>query len=111
MVIIPQGKKHKKKKKKMYESGFADEIKNCSIECNHILLSYDACMSALFTNVSLKETIDILADYKAFKGNWFDKTYSMQLQHQLTELLEIATTNELFQFNGELYEHTDDIAI
>ena len=32
-------------------------------------------------------------------------------QHQLTDLLEIATTNQLFQFNGELYEQTDGVAI
>ena len=77
--------------------GFIDEIKNTSIEPNHILVSYD--VSALFTNVPLKETIDILVD-KAFEGDWFNKTHSMQLQkHQLTDLLEIATTNQLFQFN------------
>ena len=36
----------------------------------------------------------------------------MQLQkHQLTELLESATSNQLFQFNGELYEQTDGAAM
>ena len=36
----------------------------------------------------------------------------MQLQkHQLTDLLEIATTNQLFQLNGELYEKTDAVAM
>ena len=80
-----------------------------SIEPNHILVSYD--VSALFTNVPLKETIDIPVD-KAFEGHWFNKTHSMQLQkHQLTDLLEIATTNQLFQFNGELYEQTDGVAM
>ena len=89
--------------------GFIDEIKNTSIEPNHILVSYD--VSALFTNVPLKETIDILVD-KAFEGDWFNKTHSMQLQkHQLTDLLEIATTNQLFRFNGELYEQTDGVAM
>ena len=68
-------------------------------------------MSALFTNVPLKETIDILVD-KAFEDDWFNKTHGMQLQkHQLTDLLEIATTNQLFQFNGELYEQTDGVAM
>ena len=68
-------------------------------------------MFALFTNVPLKETIDILVD-KAFEGDWFYKTHSMQLQkQQLTDLLEIATTNQLFQFNGKLYEQTDGVAM
>ena len=72
-------------------------------------MSYD--VSALFTNVPLKETIEILVD-KAFEGDWFNKTHGMQLQkHQLTDLLEIATTNQLFQFNGELYEQTDGVAM
>ena len=68
-------------------------------------------MSALFINVSLKGTIDIFVD-KAFEGEWFNKTHSMQLQkHQLKDLLEVATTNQLFQFNGELYEQTDGVAM
>ena len=84
-------------------------IKNTSIQPNHILVSYD--VSALFTNVPLKETIDILVD-KAFEGDWFNKTHSKQLEkHQLTDLLEIATMNQLFQFNGELYEQTDGVAM
>ena len=89
--------------------GFIDEIKNTSIELNHVLVSYD--VSALFTNVPLKETIDILVD-KAFEGGWFNKTHSMQLQkHQLTDLLEVATTNQLFPFSGELYEQADGVAM
>ena len=72
-------------------------------------MSYD--VSALFTNVPLKETIEILVD-KAFEGDWFNKTHGMQLQkHQLTDILGIATTNQLFQFNGELYEQTDGVAM
>ena len=79
------------------------------IEPNHIFVSYD--VSALFTNIPLKQTIDILVD-KAFEGDWFSKTHIMQLQkQQLTDLLEIATTNQLFQFNGELYEQTDGVAM
>ena len=32
-------------------------------------------------------------------------------KHQLADLLEIATMNQLFQFNGELYEQTDGVAM
>ena len=80
-----------------------------SIQPNHILVSYD--VSALFTNVPLKETIDIIVD-KAFEGDLFKKTHSMQLEkHQLTDLLEIATMNQLFQLNGELYEQTEGVTM
>ena len=47
------------------------------------------------------------------RGTWalmLLKLHDMR-QHQLTDLLEIAiTTNQLFQFNGELYEQTDGVA-
>lgn len=80
--------------------GFTDEIRNTDIDSDHILVSYD--VSALFTNVPLMETINILVD-KAFEDDWFKETHSMQLQkHQLIELLKIATSNQLFQFNSEI---------
>ena len=74
-----------------------------------ILVSYD--VTALFTNVPLDETIKILVN-KAFTGDWFNKTYGLNLQQdQLARLLEIATTNQLFQFNGQLYQQTDGVAM
>lgn len=83
--------------------GFTDETQNTDIESDHILVSYD--VSALFTNVPLMKTINIVVD-KAFEDDWFNETHSMQLQkHQLTELLKIATSNQLFQFNGEWCSH------
>ena len=74
-----------------------------------ILVSYD--VTALFTNVPLDETIKILVN-KAFTSDWFNKTYGLNLQQdQLAILLEIATTNQLFQFNGQLYQQTDGVAM
>ena len=74
-----------------------------------ILVSYD--VTSLFTNVPLSETINILV-HKAFTNDWFNKTYGLNLQKdQLAKLLEIATTNQLFQFNGLLYEQTDGVAM
>ena len=62
-----------------------------------ILVSYD--VTALFTYVPLDETINIVVN-KAFTGDWFNKTNGLNLQKdQFTELLKIATTNQLFQFN------------
>ncbi|XP_068704025.1 uncharacterized protein [Montipora foliosa] len=74
-----------------------------------ILVSYD--VTALFTNVPLSETIDILVD-KAFTNDWFNQTYDLNLEkEELTQLLEVATINQLFQFDGQLYEQTDGVAM
>ena len=68
-------------------------------------------VTALFTNVPLDETINILVN-KAFPDDWFNKTYGLNLQKdQLVKFLEIATTNQLFQFDGQLYEQTDGVAM
>ena len=48
---------------------FYCQKKNTSIQPDHILVSYD--VSALLTNVPLKETIDILVD-KSFEDDWFN---------------------------------------
>ena len=73
------------------------------------LVSYD--VTALFTNVPLDETIHILAD-KAFKDNWLNKTYNINIsKDDLIELLSVATKNQLFQFNGNLYEQIDGVAM
>ena len=88
---------------------FSEEIRNSPIGEDGILVSYD--VTALFTNVPLNETINILVE-KAFADDWFNQTYGLNLQkHQLTKLLEIATTNQLFQFNGQLYEQIDGVAM
>ena len=57
------------------------------------------------------ETIEILVD-KAFTNDWFNQTYDLNLQkEQLAKLLGIATTKQLFQFNGQLYEQIDGVAM
>ena len=59
----------------------------------------------------LDETINILVN-KAFADYWFNKTYGLNLhKDQLVKLLEIATTNQLFQFDGQLNEQTDGVTI
>ena len=76
----------------------------CSVNEDDIVVSYD--VTALFTNMPLDETINILVK-KAFADDWFIKTYvlinSLQ-KDQLVQLLEIATTNQLFQFGAQLYD-------
>ena len=88
---------------------FAEEISETPLNPNDILVSYDVC--ALFTNVPLDETIEIIAE-KAFKNNWFNETHGLNLTKTgLTELLRIATKDQLFQFDGQLYEQVDGVAM
>ena len=88
---------------------FVNEVQNLEINRGNILVSYD--VTSLFTNVPLDETIQILAD-KAFHDNWFNKTNELNLSRdQLLELLNAATKNQLFQFNGNLYEQTNGVAM
>ena len=57
------------------------------------------------------ETISLLAE-KAFTNNWFNTTYNLNTTKSgLIELLTIATTDKLFQFNGELYKQSEGVAM
>ena len=88
---------------------FADDLQDMEIDEHDILVSYD--VSSLFTNVPVDETIEILAE-KAFKDDWFNKKYDLNITKTgLIELLEVATKNQLFQFEGSLYEQVDGVAM
>ena len=74
-----------------------------------ILVSYD--VSSLFTNVPVDETIKSIAE-RAFENDWFNKEHNLNItKSDLTELLRIATKNQLFQFEGNLYEQVDGVAM
>ena len=88
---------------------FSEDIRNIPVDADHILVSYD--VTALFTNVPAHETIVLLAE-KAFAGNWFNNTYNLNLtKDQLVELHKLATTNQLFQLDGTLYEQVEGVAM
>ena len=89
---------------------FANEIRNLEISNGDILVSYD--VSSLFTNVTLNETIQLLAN-RSFTNNWFNTTYDLNLtKPDLVDLLSVATKGQLFQFSGAvLYEQTDGVAM
>ena len=88
---------------------FTDEVRGFEIKNGEILVSYD--VTSLFTNVPLEETIQILAE-KAFAQDWFNETHSLNLSKtDLIDLLQAATKNQLFQFDGALYEQTDGVAM
>ena len=77
---------------------FAEEIQNLEVDENDILVSYD--VTSLFTKVPLQETIEIIAE-KAFVNNWLNEAHKLNItQPDLIQLLEVATKNQLFQFDG-----------
>ena len=56
-------------------------------------------------------SVEILVE-EAFSDNWFNDTYDLNLtKDQLRDLLELATTNQLFQLNGMLYEQVEGVAM
>jgi len=88
---------------------FADDLHEMKIDEQDILVSYD--VSSLFTNVPVDETIEILAE-KAFKDDWFNKEFDLNItKTDFIELLEVATKYQLFQFEGNLYEQVDGVAM
>jgi len=61
--------------------------------------------------VPLEEAIQILADI-AFVNNWFNETHHLNLSRMdLADLLKASTKDQLFQFNGQLYEQTNGFAM
>ena len=87
---------------------FAKEIHGMVINNQEVLVSY--VVSSLFTNVPVSETTENLGE-KAFKDDWFNKEYDLNItKPDLIELLEIATKNQLFQFQESLYEQVDGVA-
>ncbi|XP_028397232.1 uncharacterized protein LOC114521043 [Dendronephthya gigantea] len=89
--------------------GFSKEIRKHPVLEDDILVSYD--VTSLFTNVPVQETINILVD-KAFTDNCFNSMYDLNLQKdQLAQLLRMASTNQLFQFDGQLYEQCEGVAM
>ena len=53
---------------------FADEIQQTPVKDDDVLVSYDT--TALFINIAVDETIQILAD-KAFTNDWLNKTQGL----------------------------------
>jgi len=55
------------------------------------------------------ETIQILAE-KASKDDWFNNQHNLNItKSDLVELLNIATKNQLFQFEWSLYEQIEGV--
>ena len=79
------------------------------LDMYEVLVSYD--VSSLFTNVPVDETIESITE-RAFENDWFNREHDLNItKSDLIELLRIATKNQLFQFEGKLYEQVDGVAM
>ena len=85
---------------------FARIIQNLSYEGPIFLTSFDVL--SLFTNIPVPETIDIilnsgLRSEENMYGNFTEKEFK--------GMLELATSNNLFYFNEQLYRQIDSMAM
>ena len=71
----------------------------------YIMASFD--VTSLFTNVPLDETIDIILQM-LFEVN---ETVNGLNKNQFRNLLELATKDIMFYFNGKLYKQIDGVAM
>ena len=68
-------------------------------------------ISRLLARRLLDETIENIAE-RAFENDWFNKEHNLNItKTDLIELLRVATKNQLFQFEGDLFEQTDGVAM
>jgi len=82
---------------------FVDELKEVSFT-NKYMVSYDVC--SLFTNIPLKETIDLAVDLILNKH----PNFSLK-RTELRKLFEFATLKTNFLFDGKMYDQIDGVAM
>jgi len=88
---------------------FANELREMKIKDCEVLVSYDVW--SLFTNIPVDETIESITE-RAFENDWFNREHDLNITKlDLMELLRIATKNQLFQFEGNLSEQVDSVAM
>ena len=72
-------------------------------------MPYD--VSLLLSNVVVDETIESITE-RAFENDWINREPDLNnTKLDLIELLRIAAKNQLFQFEGNLYEQVDGVAM
>ncbi|MEL7079592.1 MAG: reverse transcriptase domain-containing protein [Cyanobacteria bacterium J06582_2] len=90
--------------KNSYE--FVDLINSVEAATNYVMCSFD--IESLFTNIPLKETIDIILQ-QLFPNP--EDIFEGFNRKQFKILLELATSTSTFLFNDRLYEQIDGVAM
>ena len=83
---------------------FVNEIQNAGINNDNFIVSYDVV--SLFTNIPLKETLEIAVD-TILKN----KIGLKITKEQLLKLFTFATSGTHFSFNDKFYEQVDGVAM
>ena len=89
--------------KNSYE--LVNELRNLDLPHHYFLCSFD--ITSLFTNIPLKETIDIAVNEMYKDGNSFRN----MPQRKFKSLLEATCMDTYFLFNDELYLQVDGVAM
>ena len=84
---------------------FADEVTKMTLDDNMIMASFDVVN--LFTNIPVRETIDICLGY-VFSGK---DTFTQITKNLFKMMLETAVLNSFFLFDGQLYKQTDGVGM
>ena len=84
---------------------FVTYIRNQQVPEGHKLISFD--VSALFTNVPLDNTIEIVLK-RIYEHNEIQTNIPKEV---MKEMLLLCTKNVIFSFNDQLYNQTDGVAM
>ena len=88
---------------------FSEEKQQFQISDDNFMVSYD--VTAFFTQRVVRWNYSNCAK-KSFTGNWFNSPHNLNIsESDLIQLLTIATKDQLFQFNGALYQQVDGVAM
>ena len=82
---------------------FAEEVS--SFDYAHYMTSFD--IESLFTNIPLEETINICVD-KLFENSTKVNSFTKE---SFLSLMELATLDSFFIFDGKCYKQKDDVAM
>ena len=77
-----------------------------------IFASFD--VTSLFTNIPVQETIEIILNRLFQDNDFIFDNYECQSalnKSQLKELLQLASLDNHFLFDGEIYNQIDDVAM
>ena len=84
---------------------FAQELNSLTVPPNVYMTSFD--VESLFTNIPLKETVDI-----AMHSLFHSVTHVLDMtSNYFRSLLELSVTNSFFIFNDKFYRQTDGVGM
>lgn len=82
---------------------FVELTKNMKVTTNDILVSFD--VESLFTNIPVKETLNIIEERLNNEPNLADRT-NLPV-HVIIELLTLCTDSNYFELNGQIYRQDE----